>query len=71
MQLQWLLDHGYRVCSLDDFVDSCTIPGLVERAMEYVGKYVVYDPNNDAKGFLLVGTEPNQLCVMAWERLAD
>lgn len=34
---------------------------LMERAAEYPGAYVLYDPEDDQDGFMLVGDDPQEL----------
>lgn len=57
-----LESFGYRLVSRADFEAAQDRPaGLLERAAEFPGQFVVYDPDDGAKGFLLVGDDPDVL----------
>jgi len=44
---------------------------LVERAAAIDGAYVLYDPDDDADGFMLIGDDPHELDRKAMEHLTD
>jgi hypothetical protein len=41
---------------------------LKERAAKYEGAFVLYDPEDDGDGFLLVGNDPEELDRVCYER---
>lgn len=44
---------------------------LVARASAIPGAYVLYDPDDDAEGFMLIGDDPHELDREGFEHLAD
>ena len=53
---------GYRLVTRAEFeAAKDRPPGLLERAAAYAGAFVAYDPEDRAKGFLLVGDDPDAL----------
>ena len=64
--------HGYSLENRNDFIDYCIraeqIP-LMARALKLTGRYVLFDKNDDDKGFLLVGDDPESLAAEAVEHL--
>lgn len=57
--LDW---HGYKVVERAAFEATKELPaGLRERAARYEGDWVVYDPEDDCDGWLLVGDDPDAL----------
>lgn len=55
--------YGYKIVpSLDFYNNEKDVPaGLRKRAASYRGSFVLYDPDDDDEGFLLIGDDPEQL----------
>lgn len=57
--LEW---HGYKLVERAAFEATRELPpGLLERAALTTGAWVVYDPEDDATGWLLIGDDPEKL----------
>jgi len=49
--------YDYKVVTLQEFMQASDKPeGLLERANKYQGEYILYDPNDDSEGFMIVGS---------------
>lgn len=63
---QILSSYGYKLVTVAEFNAAPDVPdGLRVRVAEnlrrWPGKFVVYDPNDDCEGFLLVGPDRDAL----------
>jgi len=52
--------NGYRLDKRPVFEQEAQ-PLLVERAKEYDGEFVLWDPNDDEQGYLIVGSDQDEL----------
>ena len=54
--------YGYKLVPWDAFINATDRPeGLLERATAFKAKFVLYDPEDDVDGLLLVGDDPREL----------
>ncbi|MGE0576124.1 MAG: hypothetical protein AB7F22_07680 [Reyranella sp.] len=53
-------DNGYRLDRRDTFAAAASLP-LVHRAEAYPGEWVLWDPNDDEDGYMIVGDDPEEL----------
>ena len=69
-QVKFLRSYDYDVAPRDVFMRTTGLPaGLQERASKYPGLWVVFDPNDDSDGFLLVGHDRAALVKEAYEHI--
>jgi hypothetical protein len=62
--------YDYRISTRFDFQRAIDAPyGLVARAANLQGSYVLWDPNDNEEGFMLVGDDPEVLAKEAIEQL--
>jgi hypothetical protein len=68
MYKQKITEAGYKLCTRSEFETATDRPaGLLERAQHRVGAFVVYDPHDDADGWLLIGDDAEALARETWE----
>lgn len=65
---QTLEKFGYRIDKRPDF-EQVANPKLVERAAAYPGTAVVWDPDDDHEGFMIVGNDFETLAREAVDHL--
>lgn len=54
--------YGYKLVTRAEFEAATDRPqGLLERANQYPGAFVVYDPNDDYEGWMLIGDDAEKL----------
>jgi hypothetical protein len=69
-QIKFIVSYDYKLVSRAEFDAATDLPaGLRERASQYEGSWVVYDPLNDDEGFLLVGNDREALAKEAYEHV--
>lgn len=71
MNYQHMLErYGYKLVDRPMFEAATDLPtGLLERAASTPGAYVVYDPDDNDEGFMLIRDNKDQLAKEAWEHL--
>lgn len=76
-------NHGYRIASRYDFLSSTTnliaascvdedgqeFLALQDRARQHPGEWIIYDPEDDSDGWLLVGNDLDYLIAVTAERI--
>lgn len=63
--IKWLLDHGYVLSVRNPGLCNMVVDGLGKRARNTDGQYMVFDPNDDADGYILIGDNLEELCAEA------
>lgn len=71
-----LESYGYKLVTWDEFLVAPDRPeGLTVRAYSYYGEdiftHIVYDPSDDEDGFMLVGTNPEELASDTCNYISD
>ncbi len=65
-----LESYGYKLVCRDKFCKATDVPaGLLVRADKIAGLWVVYDPDDDDEGFMLIGNDQHALAKEAWDFL--
>jgi hypothetical protein len=79
----YIEQHGYRISSRYDFLssttnliaDSCVdedgeeFLALKDRARQFDGEWIIYDPEDNSEGWLLVGNDLAYLIALTAERI--
>lgn len=67
----YLERHGYRVETRAVFAASELPEGLLARALEIKGDWVVFDPSDDGQGFMLVSDDLDAIVAETYEMVSD
>lgn len=69
----WLVTHGYRIVSRTQFsaFEQDVPKGLIERSIAHKGDWVIYDPDDNDQGWLLIGDDRRALIRESFNHMTE